>query len=166
MNVDIRPETTPDAAAIESVTVAAFLRAAHTSHREQHIVAALRRAGQLEVSLVAVADDRVVGHVAMSPVSISDGTPGWFGLGPLSVSPSHQRRGIGSRLVHEALAALHGRGAAGCVVLGEPEYYGRFGFRADPGLVLPDVPADYFQALAFHAARARGIVSYHEAFAA
>jgi putative acetyltransferase len=146
------------------VTVSAFLGAGHSTHTEQYIVNALRRAGKLAVSLVAEADGVVIGHVAVSPVSISDGTSGWFGLGPISVLPQHQRRGIGSQLVREALRLLRRRGAAGCVVLGDPEYYSRFGFQADSNLVLPGVPPGYFQARSFNSSRPRGIVTYHEAF--
>jgi putative acetyltransferase len=164
MNIDIRNETAADVPVIEAVTSAAFLNAPHTSHIEQFIVNALRRAGKLAISLVADVEGSVVGHVAVSPVSISDGALGWFGLGPISVLPEHQRRGVGSRLMREALRILREQGAAGCVVLGEPEYYSRFGFHADPNLVLPEVPAEYFQAVSFGAGRAHGIVSYHEAF--
>jgi putative acetyltransferase len=164
MNVRIRGETSTDLPQIEAVTVSAFLKAPHTSHTEQHIVNALRMAGKLAISLVAEANSSVIGHVAISPVSISDGTTDWFGLGPISVLPQHQRRGVGSQLMHEALRALRERGASGCVVLGEPEYYGRFGFHADPNLVLPGVPPEYFQAISFDASRPRGTVSYHEAF--
>jgi putative acetyltransferase len=162
----IRAETTADARAIEAVTTAAFLNASHTSRSEQHIVNALRAAGKLTVSLVAESDGVVVGHVAISPVSISDGTPGWFGLGPVSVLPGLQGGGIGSRLVREALRILRDRQAAGCVVLGAPEYYGRFGFAADSNLIFPGPPAEYFQAIAFHPANTRGTVTYHEAFEA
>ena len=164
MSVTIRAETSGDAQAIEAVTTSAFLRAPHTSHTEQHIVSGLRRAGKLAVSLVADADGIVIGHVAISPVSISDGASGWFGLGPVSVLPPHQGRGIGSQLVREALRLLHDRGASGCVVLGEPAYYGRFGFQADPNLILPGVPPEYFQAASFDSSRPRGTVTYDEAF--
>ena len=164
MNVRIRGETSTDLPQIEAVTVSAFLKAPHTSHTEQHIVNALRMAGKLAISLVAEANSSVIGHVAISPVSISDGTTDWFGLGPISVLPQHQRRGVGSQLMHEALRALRERGASGCVVLGEPEYYGRFGFHADPNLVLPGVPPEYFQAISFDASQPRGTVTYHEAF--
>jgi putative acetyltransferase len=166
MSVTIRAETSGDVQAIETVTTSAFLRAPHTSHTEQHIVSGLRRAGKLAVSLVADADGIVIGHVAISPVSISDGTTGWFGLGPVSVLPPHQGRGIGSQLVREALRLLRDRGASGCVVLGEPAYYGRFGFQADPNLVLPGVPPEYFQAASFDSSRPRGTVTYDEAFSA
>jgi putative acetyltransferase len=166
MNVETRSETAADVQKIEQLTTSAFLSAPHTSHTEQYVVNALRAAGQLAVSLVAEADGTLIGHVAISPVSISDGAPGWFGLGPISVLPQHQRQGIGSKLIREALRMLRERGAAGCVVLGEPKYYGRFGFHADPGLVLPGVPPEYFQALSFGISKPRGTVTYHPAFEA
>ncbi len=166
MKIDIRNEAPSDAQTIEALTAAAFLEAPHSSHTEQFIVNALRRAGQLSVSLVAQDGDRIVGHVAVSPVRISDGTTGWYGLGPISVAPALQAKGIGSRLMHEALAALRGIGAAGCVVLGDPGYYGRFGFAATPALVYPGVPPQYFQALCFSGPMPAGTVAYHAAFEA
>src|SRR5580704_13770469 len=164
MNLNIRPETAADVAAIEGVTTGAFVNAPHTSHTEQFIISALRRAGQLSISLVAEADGRVIGHVAVSAVSISDGSGGWVGLGAISVLPELRRRGVASRLMHDALRILRERGAAGCVVLGEPGYYSRFGFLADAGLVLADVPPEFFQALSLDASRPHGTVSYREAF--
>jgi putative acetyltransferase len=164
MNIEIRDEIPTDAPAIEALTISAFLNAPHSSHTEQFIVGALREAGQLTVSLVAVADGKVIGHVAVSPVSLSAGAPGWCGLGPISVLPEYQRRGVGARLMREALRILREQGAAGCVVLGEPAYYGRFGFLADRALVFPGVPPEYFQALSFGSSRSRGVVSYHAAF--
>ena len=147
-------------AAIRAVTISAFLRAEHTSHTEQFIVDALRESGQLFVSLTARLDGTVVGHVAISPASISDGATDWYGLGPLSVAPEYQRRGIGLRLVREALSVLRGRAASGCVLLGDPRYYNRFGFRVDPNLTLPGVPPDYFQTVAFGTIRPQGMVFY------
>ncbi len=163
LKISIRPETAADIAAIEKVTTSAFLNAPHTSHTEQFIVNALRKAGKLTLALVAEFEGAVVGHVAVSPVSISDGTTGWFGLGPISVTPEHQGRGVGSQLMREALRILRERGAGGCVLVGEPAYYGRFGFRADPNLVLPGVPPEYFQAVSFKSSQPRGVVSYDAA---
>ena len=113
---------------------------------------------------MAELDGEVVGHVALSPVSISDGSAGWYGLGPISVKPELQRSGIGILLMQAALRLLRERGAAGCVLVGDPAYYSRFGFTPEPGLVLPDVPQDYFQALPFGASLPRGVVTFHEAF--
>jgi putative acetyltransferase len=166
MNTCIRCESPDDVTAIDAVTVAAFRHAAHTSHTEQFIVQALRRSGQLSVSLVAEDDDAIVGHVAASPVTLSDGTVGWHGLGPVSVAPQRQGQGIGRQLVEQALAALRQLGAAGCVVLGDPAYYTRFGFTAEHALVLPGVPPAYFQAIVFAGALPTGEVSYHASFTA
>jgi putative acetyltransferase len=164
MNIKIRNETAADAPAITAVTICAFRSAPHTSNTEQFIVTTLRKDGRLTISLVADAEGTAIGHVAVSPVSISNGAPGWFGIGPLSVLPEHQRRGVGSRLVQQALRILRERGAAGCVVLGEPEYYSRFGFQADPNLILPSVPPEYLQAISLDSSRPHGTVSYHQAF--
>jgi putative acetyltransferase len=160
----IRPESPADAAAIHALTTAAFMNAPHTAHTEQFIVDALREAGALALSLVAEQGGEIVGHVALSPVSISDGSTDWYGLGPISVEPALQRKGIGSLLMRAALRLLRERGAAGCVLVGDPAYYSRFGFKPEPGLVLPDVPAEYFQALAFVPSMPRGVVTFHEAF--
>jgi putative acetyltransferase len=165
VSVRIRNEAHEDVLAIEAVTVAAFLEAPHTSHTEQFIVAALRAARALSVSLVAEAEGAVVGQVAVSPVTISDGTPDWYGLGPISVLPAWQGRGVGSALMGAALEALREMGAAGCVVVGELAFYGRFGFKAEPSLVFPDIPPEYFQAVAFGEATVPcGRVAYHDAF--
>lgn len=166
MNTVIRQESPSDVTAIHAVTVAAFLNAPHTDHTEQFVVDALRKADVLSVSLVAEKASTVVGHVAVSPVSISDGSSGWYGLGPISVIPELQGQGIGSLLMKSALRLLQEEGAAGCVLLGDPAYYSRFGFKAEPELVLPDVPPEYFQALPFGASFPSGIVTYHEAFSA
>lgn len=164
MNIQIDNENPTDAARIHEITAAAFLNAPHTDHTEQYIVDALRQAGALSVSQVAKVDGEIVAHVAVSPVTVSDDATGWFGLGPISVLPEFQRKGIGSVLMKSALAALKSMGAAGCVVLGEPGYYSRFGFHAIEGLMLPGVPAQYFQALSFNGAYPQGEVSYHAAF--
>jgi len=162
----IRSEIPSDYDAIEKLTVAAFENAEHTSHSEHFIVNALRRAGQLSISLVAQDEDQIVGHVAISPVSISSGDFGWYGLGPISVLPERQKQGIGSRLMEQALADLRQLGASGCVLVGDPKYYSRFGFAPTAGLVLPHVPAEYFQAISFDGACPVGTVSFHEAFEA
>ncbi|MGY3941688.1 GNAT family N-acetyltransferase [Aeromonas tecta] len=164
MNMLIRPETHADSDAIEALTIAAFLEAPHTDHNEQLIIRDLRKAGALRHSLVAEQDGVIVGHLCFSPVTISDGSEGWYGLGPIAVSPALQGKGVGSRLMEAGLAALKAAGAAGCVVLGDPGFYGRFGFIADANLRLPGVPAEYFMAQPFGATRASGEVSYHPAF--
>lgn len=159
----IRSETGADHAAIRAVVDAAFAQAPHASGTESRIVDALRRDGALSISLVADIDGRIAGHVAISPVSIA-GAPGWHGLGPVAVAPSDQGHGVGSALVQAALAELRAAGSLGCVVLGEPGYYSRFGFDAIDGLAYPDAPPEHFMALAFGETVPRGVVTYHPAF--
>ena len=120
----------------------------------------------MRVSLVAECGGELVGHVATSPVVVSDGTPGWHGLGPISVRPTLQGQGIGSALMHAALQALRGQGAAGCMLVGDPGYYQRFGFRNEAQLLYPDIPQAYFMVLPFTDALPRGTVAFHEAFGA
>jgi putative acetyltransferase len=164
MPINIRPETPADIQAIHQVTEAAFLNVEHADHTEQFIVKALRDAGALTISLVAEEDDQIIGHVAISPVSISDGAEGWCGLGPISVAPDQQGKGIGSALMNAAINDLKELNANGCVLLGEPAYYRRFGFKSIEGLILPEVPPEYFQALLFNGEYPQGEVSYHEGF--
>lgn len=162
----IRPETGADAEAISDVTVAAFATLEISGHTEHFIVEALRAAGALTISLVAELDGRVVGHIAFSPVAISDGTAGWYGLGPVSVEPELQRQGIGAALIREGLSRLKDLGAAGCCLVGHPEYYRRFGFENPEGLAVEGVPQDVFFALAFDGRVPKGIVTFHEGFMA
>lgn len=160
----IRMEQNQDIPAIHSLIQAAFQHAPHTSHTEHLIVEALRHAHVLTISLVAEVEGHIVGHVAVSPVSISNGATDWYGLGPVSVLPDMQRQGVGSRLIETVLAQLRKKSAAGCVVLGEPEYYQRFGFKIEPSLVLAGVPREYFMALSFNKDVPSGNVVYHAAF--
>ena len=166
MNISIRKEKPGNIQSIHEVTVAAFLEAPHTDHTEQFIVEALRDSGSLSISLVAEDAGKIVGHVALSPVTISDGADGWYGLGPISVLPDEQGKGVGSELMIAALRELKNFKANGCVLLGDPNYYHRFGFKPVDGLVLPDAPPEYFQALMFQGAYPQGTVAYHESFSA
>nr|ADO29931.1 hypothetical protein PP109 [Penicillium paxilli] len=164
----IRPETENDEPAIEKVTSTAFMNAEHTDHNEQFIVRGLRDTNHLSISLVAEdkATNTIVGHAAISPVKISTGCANWYGLGPVSILPQYQNNGIGSLLIERALAILQSRRAAGCVVLGNPKYYTRFGFKATRSLQLPGVPPECFMALTWHEQTPTGTVSYHKAFEA
>jgi len=164
--MQIRSECLGDGEAISKVITAAFLEAEHSGGNEAEIVDRLREEESLAVSLVATEDDVIVGHVAFSPVMIDGRTEGWFGLGPVSVVPDRQRHGIGSALIGAGLARLREQGANGCVVLGDPAYYCRFGFAADPNLILPGVPAEYFQRLLFNGQPCSGVVNYNSAFMA
>lgn len=162
----IRDETEADVAAITEVTIAAFKTLKISNHTEQFIIEALRAARALSLSLVAEAGGRVVGHIAFSPVTISDGSTDWYGLGPVSVLPEYQGKGIGSALIREGLARLKALKAQGCCLVGHPEYYPRFGFRNIPGLGVEGVPAEVFFALPFGEHTPQGTVAFHAAFKA
>ncbi|MGE8687962.1 MAG: GNAT family N-acetyltransferase [Achromobacter sp.] len=162
--MQILPETPRDREAIFALTQDAFKDHPHSQGTEGRIIDSLREAGALTLSLVAWEDGRMAGHIAFSPVTVSDGSSDWYGLGPVAVRPDRQGRGIGAALLREGLARLRALGAAGCVVLGDPGYYGRFGF-ARAALTYPGVPPEYFMALSF-TRPAQGEVAYHAAFSA
>ena len=164
--VALRSETDADVGAITEVTVAAFKTLEISNHTEQFIITALRAAKALTVSLVAEVDGRVIGHIAFSPVAISDGTRNWYGLGPVSVLPEYQRQGIGKALVQEGLLRLKNMNAQGCCLVGHPDYYKKFGFKNMAGLMLEGVPQEVFFTLSFDGNTPQGTVTFHEAFKA
>jgi len=162
--MNIEQERPQDASAIRALTQAAFEGVAYSQQTEARIVDALRAAGALTISLVARVEDRIVGHAAFSPVEINGVAGGWFGLGPVSVSPTLQGQGIGQALIGEGLRRLKALNAAGCVVLGHPGYYGRFGFVSDPELHYGQAPAHYFLRLVLDGDSPKGEVAYHPSF--
>jgi putative acetyltransferase len=164
--VILRKETVADIDAITEVTIAAFKNHPITNHTEQFIINALRDADALTLSLVAEIEWRVVGHIAFSPVIISDGTKGWYGLGPVSVLPEYQKQGIGKSLINEGLSLLKELGGQGCVLVGDPNYYKRFGFKNFPELVHEGIPQEVFLVLPFTEKIPKGIVVFHEGFKA
>jgi Predicted acetyltransferase len=160
----IRPETAHDIPEIQKLIAIAFEGAPHSDGTEGAIVDALRAAGALTTSLVAERDGVVTGHVAFSPIDIDGKSFNWYGLGPVAVLPDQQRQGIGVQLIEAGLEEIKALGARGCVVLGDPAYYGRFGFSADAALQFPGIPPEYFQRLSFGDDDRNGIVRYHSAF--
>ena len=162
----IRNETDADASAITEVTAAAFKTLEISRQTEHFIVEALRMAKALTVSLVAEWDGRVVGHIAFSPVTISDGTRNWYGLGPVSVLPKCQRQGIGKALIREGLSRLKSMHAGGCCLVGHPDYYPKFGFKNMPGFVHEGIPQEVFFALSFDGHTPQGAVTFHDGFQA
>ncbi len=162
----IREETSADEAPIHDLTAIAFADLDVSDHTEQFVISALRSAGALSLSLVAELDGRLVGHIAFSPISISDGTGDWYGVGPLSVLPEFQRQGIGAVLMREGLDRMRAKGAKGCCLVGHPEYYPRFGYIHAPSLRMEGVPAEVFFALAFNGCYPQGTVTFHEGFLA
>jgi len=166
MNIIIRNESQSDIETISVITKAAFEKLPISNHTEQFIINALRNANALTISLVAEMEKKVVGHIAFSPVTISDGSLHWYGLGPISVLPELQKQGIGKSLMRQGLSSLKSLGAKGCVLVGDPGYYERFGFRSPPDLVIEGVPQEYVLALPFVESKTRGTVAFHDGFAA
>jgi len=162
----IRSEAASDIKAITDVTIAAFTTLPVSNHTEQFIINALRAADALTISLVAEIDGEVVGHIAFSPVTVSDGSTGWYGLGPVSVLPEYNKQGIGKSLINKGLAMLKESDGQGCTLVGDPNYYQRFGFINIPSLVYKDVPPEFFLALPFTAKVPEGNVEFHEGFQA
>ena len=162
----IRNERSTDIAAITEVTIAAFKNHPISNQTEQFIIHALRAARALTVSLVAEIDGQVVGHIAFSPISISDGSTDWYGLGPVSVLPDYQRQGIGKALINEGLFMLKEIGGQGCALVGPPDYYKRIGFKNYPELVHEGIPQEVFLVLSFSDKMPNGTVVFHEGFLA
>ncbi len=162
----IRKETVTDIDSITEVTIAAFKAHPISSHTEQFIIKALRSAGALTLSLVAEIDGRVVGHLAFSPISVSDGTTGWYGLGPVSVLPDYQKLGIGKSLINKGLSLLKEMEGQGCALVGDPNYYKKFGFKNYPELIHEGIPQEVFLALPFTEKVPKGLVVFHEGFLA
>jgi len=162
----IREETEDDFQSITEVTIEAFKTMEISNQTEHFVVEALRAANALTISLVAEKESRVVGHIAISPVTISDGTPNWFGLGPVSVLPEFQRQGIGKALIEEGLARLKKLDARGCCLVGHPQYYRQFGFDNTEYLSHEGVPSEAFFVLSFDGNTPRGFVQFHEGFGA
>jgi len=167
--VTVRPETPADYASVRRVHEYAFEQAA-----EADLVEALRRTVRSYLSLVAEVDGRVVGHIFFSPVTVESGPAAFtaLGLAPMAVLPEHQRRGVGTALVRQGLAACAASGHPLVVVLGHPSYYPRFGFEpaAPRGLRSEyDVPDEVFMVAELEPgalAGRGGLVKYHAAFGA
>ncbi|KJV05742.1 hypothetical protein VZ94_15910 [Methylocucumis oryzae] len=164
VSVLIRLETSSDILPISRIVEAAFCGHPHSDGREPEIVNHLRADGALTISLVAESEREVVGHVAISPVTIAPSVSAWYALGPVSVHPIHQSRGIGSALVLRGLSELEVLGAAGCVVYGNPVFYGRFGFKSYRSLLYPHGAKEFFLAKVFGDKVPEGTVTYSVAF--
>ena len=162
----IRSEIGADVDAITEVTVAAFKTLEISNHTEQFIIEALRANKALTISLVAEMDECVVGHIAFSPVTISDGTQHWYGLGPVSVLPRYQRKGIGKSLILEGISRLKNLNAKGCCLVGHPNYYKKLGFKNVSGLVYEGVPQEVFLVMSFDGQIPQGTVNFHDGFKA
>jgi putative acetyltransferase len=160
----IRPETAEDYNAIYDLTQQAFAPMPYSDGDEQDLINKLRDHGALALSLVAQMDNRIVGHVAFSPAFATDGMPNWFALGPVSVLPELQGRGIGGLLIREGIEWLVAQRAAGCVLVGNPNYYRRFGFVVMPDLAPLGQPEEYFMVLPLDCAEPASVIAFHPLF--
>jgi putative acetyltransferase len=166
VQVEIRSERQEDIGAIYDLTKRAFAPMVFAGGNEQDLINAVRDAGALSISLVAEVGSRIVGHVAFTPATSADNTPGWFGLGPVAVEPELQRKGIGQQLINEGLGKLREWNAAGCIVLGDPNYYQRFGFLPFPALAPAGHPPEYFMILPMMESHPKTVVDFHPIFLA
>ncbi len=164
LNPIIRRERPDDHAAIGDVINSAFLGKPYAGGDEAELVEKLRRDNALSVSLVAELEGSVIGQVVISPARASDGTQGWFGLGPIAVLPAHQKIGIGSQLVRAGLQAIAELGAIGCILVGDPGYYRRFGFVNSPDNALAGEPAKLFMIKLLGQHQPTGPISFHPGF--
>ncbi len=160
----IRSEKPSDIEAIAEVTKAAFEDYPLNQETEPAIIHDLRTDEALTISLVGGLDGRVVGHIAFSSVTISDGTTNWHGLGPLSVLPEYQGNRIGTALVTNGLSLLKSMSSKGCVLTGLPTYFYRFGFGHHSQLTHEGTPHEVFLANSFVEQVPNGTVTFHQAF--
>ena len=167
MTIDVRTETPEDHKSVWHVNELAFGQC-----NEADLVDALRANARPYISLVAVVDEQVVGHIFFSPVSVESGSSAFtaMGLAPMAVLPEYQNKGIGSQLVREGLKACQRLGHDIVVVLGHANYYPRFGFAPASlkGLRSEyDVPDDVFMVTELVPCALegrRGLVKYHAEF--
>jgi putative acetyltransferase len=160
----IRTEERGDIEDIFKVTHDAFTGKAYSSGTEAQIINQLRNDGDLTLSMVAVNNDGIVGHIAFSPVTIQGKHNHWFGLGPVSVVPHLQRQGIGTTLINAGLLKMQDSDACGVALIGNPDYYCRFGFTSNNQLTCGNTPAAFVQYLAWRGTAPSGEVQFCNGF--
>jgi putative acetyltransferase len=164
MPIEIREERPEDIDAVRQVNLLAF-----GTDAEGRIVDALRANGGVLLSLVATIEERVVGHILYSPITVGDTFEG-AALAPMSVAPDNQRQGIGTKLIEAGSRHLRAAGCPFIIVLGHAEYYPRFGFRPASTYGVKcqwDVPDNVFMVLALDSAgtqKMAGLAKYRPEF--
>ena len=164
MEISIRPENISDHELIYDLTKRAFANMPFAGGDEQDLVNALRAANALSISLVAEVEGRLAGHIAFSPAYAADGTKGYYALGPVSVEPDLQKQAIGSALIRYGIGLLRDRGAAACILTGNPAFYRRFGFEGTPQSAPENVPKEYFMILPLGKSGNHGVIDFHPLF--
>ncbi len=163
-DIAVREERPSDAALVAALIAAAFTPMPFASGTEAALPGLLRAAGAVTLALVAELGGDIVGQVLFSTASVGGQPSAWHTLGPVAVAPGVQRQGISSRLIMEGMSRLRVAGAAGCIVLGDPGYYGRFGFQPAPALVPPGEPPEFFMVLPFTGNLPAAAFGFHAAF--
>ena len=164
LEIEIRKEQTADIDGIRALTHAAFEPMPFSDNTEPQVIDALRTAGELSLSLVAVKGNSLLGQVCFSRVSINGETLGWYGLGPVAVWPEFQGQGIGGALIRAGLEHLKQVKARGCALIGDPGYYERFGFISDAQVTYRDVESKYVQYLLFEGPAPQGELVFSDCF--
>ena len=164
MAITIRQEREGDYRAIHDITKRAFAPMPFADGDEQDLPEKFRDAGVLALSLVAERDGVVVGQVTFTPAFAADDSPGWFALGPVAVDPKHQGEGIGGALIRAGIDWMRDQNAAGCVLVGNPAYYSRFGFSVSPQFAPEGEPAEFFQILPLRIQKPNAVVGFHPIF--
>lgn len=160
----IRPEQPADQPVIYELTEQAFRGRPYAGGDEQEVINRLRERGELVLSLVAELQDEVVGQITFSPAQMADDSTPWFALGPVSVLPALQSKGIGGALINQGLDEILKLGALGCILTGNPVYYSRFGFEFAPEHAPANEPAEFFMLKCFTAVRPRGTFRFSASF--
>jgi putative acetyltransferase len=162
----IRDQTEVDFSAVHQLVIAAFKTLPIASGTEQFIMDELWRSDAATVALVAEDAGGIVGQAAFSKVLVGGRDVGWHGCGPVGVLPARHKQGIGSALMREGLKRLRALGSKGCVVVGDPAYYKRFGFDNTAAMREPAVPPQYFMVIRFEGEMPKGDVKFDKAYEA
>lgn len=163
-HIVLRPEVASDAEAISHVHMDAFKTHPVSNQTEHLIIKKMRERHDLTVSLVATLDSTVVGHIAFSKITVGGLSSNWHLLGPLAVSPVHQRHGIGSQLVLQGLEELQSLKPDGCLLYGDPDYYHRLGFSPSDRFHHDGIPSHMLLAITYAQTDSHGAIQFHPAF--
>ncbi len=161
----IRDENSKDYQQIELLTDSAFKGKPYSAGNEATIPQKLRDLNAITFALVAEYEGDIVAHIAVSTVHINTSHQGVFAIGPLSVSPEFQGKGIANKLVKIALKRLKKNSAICCLLVGDPKFYSFLGFRLETNLTYKDAPKEYFQSYYFQQVKLQGEVTFPHAFA-
>lgn len=161
----IRPEKENDIPVISDLLRLAFFNQPYSNNDEYLLVEKLRKENALALSYVAIINDKIVGYIAFSPITIDGKKTNLLGLAPIAILPKYQRKGIGSALINSTLTQIKKQGFDGCVLVGFPDFYQKLGFISADPLVYSGVEKRYFMKLLFkNDIVLSGEIKFHPAF--